>query len=185
VYRIGESIVVTIENDSPGPIQFMEVCSPHLCQKSGEDWICEEKECDSSVTVLESGSQLGLYMEATSLVLAKHLADTSLRYKLDYQIVSEDPLHFAHSNEFTVIDEGPDCGQARQIALDHALSSPHSDEIDAGRATVNWQADDQTCVVDFAWQGAEQIRPGLWTEGYYVVVAAKSGRVKETHAYER
>jgi hypothetical protein len=162
----------------------MDLCSLHLCQKSGEEWICEEKECDASIIVLESGSRLEIGMDARSIVLAKHLAEMSLRYKLDYQIVSEDPLYFAYSNEFTII-RGPGCEQARQIALNYAQSSPYWSMIDVSRVAVRWQDDDQACVVDFAWQGADEVRPGLWAEGYYVVVGARSGNVKEAHAYER
>jgi predicted small lipoprotein YifL len=182
-YRAGESIIVTIDNNSTGPIQYMDLCSLHLCQRSGEEWICEEKECDASMTVLESGSRLEIGMDAGSIILAKHLAETILRYRLDYQIVSEGPLYFADSNEFIVKEPG--CEQARQIALDYAQSSPYWNMIDVSRVAVRWQDDDQACVVDFAWQGTDEVRPGLWAEGYYVVVGARSGNVKEAHAYER
>ena len=75
--------------------------------------------------------------------------------------------------------------KAREIALDHVESSPYLENIDTTRVSIVWQDDTQAYVVDFAWQGAEQIRPGLWTEGYHVVVGARSGVVEEAHAYER
>ncbi len=75
--------------------------------------------------------------------------------------------------------------RAREIALDHVKSSPYLESIDTTRVSIVWQDDTQAYVVDFAWKGAEQIRPGLWTEGYYVVVHDRYGVVKEARAYER
>jgi len=185
VYRAGESIVVTIDNNSTAPVQFVEVCALHLCQQSGEDWICEEKECDGPATVLDSGDQLGILMEAMPLFPAGQSAEPGWRYKLDYRIVSEDPYYFAHSNPFAVAGQGPDCGQARQVALNHAQSTDYWNQIDVNRARITWLDEDQTCLVDFAWQGTAEILPGLWAEGYSVVVGAKLGRVREAYAYER
>jgi len=136
------------------------------------------------MTVLEPGSHLEILQEAKSIVLAA-TTDIRSRYKLDYQIVSEDPFYFAHSNEFIVQSAGMNCKQAKQIALEHAQSSLYWNSIDANRATVRWQGENQTCMVDFAWQDAEQIRSGLWTEGYSVIVGARSGQVIEENAYER
>lgn len=183
-YRQGESLVVTIENNSSDPIQFTEICSLHLCIESGKDWICEERECDGSTIVIEPESRLEILQEAM-LIVPKAKTDVSSRYKLDYQIVSEDPYYFAHSNEFTVRSEGLNCMQAKQVALEDAKSSPYWNSIDLSRATVRWQGENQSCMVDFAWQGAEQIRTGLWSEGYYVLVSARSGQVIEASAYER
>ena len=183
-YKQGESIVVKIENNSPNPIHFLEVCSLHLCFESGEDWICEERECDGPMTVLEPSSHLKILQEVRSIDLSA-ATDIRSRYKLDYQIVSEDPFYFAHSNEFIVQSAGMNCKQTKQIALEHAQSSPYWNSIDANRATVRWQGENQTCMVDFAWQGAEQIQSGLWTEGYFVIVGARSGQVIEANAYER
>ena len=136
------------------------------------------------MTILKPGSQLEILQEARSIDLP---ASTDIRscYKLDYQIVTEDPFYFAHSNEFVIQSGGKNCKQAKQIALVHAQSSPYWNNIDANRATVRWQVENQTCMVDFAWQDAEQIRTGLWSEGYFVIVGAKSGRVVEENAYER
>jgi hypothetical protein len=78
-----------------------------------------------------------------------------------------------------------DSGKALEIALDYVESSPYQENIDTTRVSIVWQEDVQAYMVDFAWKGAGQIRPGLWAEGYYVVVDAKSGDVKEAHAYER
>lgn len=78
-----------------------------------------------------------------------------------------------------------DPGKAREIALDHVKSSPYLENIDTTRVSIVWQDDTQAYVVDFAWKGADPIRPGLWTEGYYVLVDARSGVVKEARAYER
>ena len=75
--------------------------------------------------------------------------------------------------------------KAREIAFDHVKSSPYLESIDTTRVSIVRQDDTQAYVVDFAWEGAEQIRPGLWTEGYYVVVHARSGLVKDARAYER
>jgi hypothetical protein len=183
-YRQGESVVVTVENNSNNPIQILAICSLNLCVESGKDWICEERECDGPLTVLEPGSHLEVLQEAKSIGLAA-ASDTTSRYKLDYQIVSEDPFYFAHSNEFAVQSEGMNCEEARQIALEHAQSSPYWKRIDATRATVRWQGENLTCMVDFSWKSADQIRTGLWTEGYYVILSARSGQVIEANAYER
>ncbi len=184
LYKQGETIVVAIENNISNPIHFLEICSLHLCFESGEEWICVERECDGPMTILKPGSQLEILQEARSIDLPAS-TDIRSRYKLDYQIVTEDPFFFAHSNEFVIQSGGMNCKQAKQIALEHAQSSPHWNNIDANRATVRWQVENQTCMVDFAWQGAEQIRTGLWSEGYFVIVGAKSGRVVEDNAYER
>jgi len=183
-YQQGESIVIKIENNSASPIQFMGYCSLNQCYESGADWICEERECDGPMTVLESKSHLELLSEAKAIDL-NSTAETNSKYKLDYQILSEDPFYFAHSNEFTVQSTGISCAQARQIAIEQTQSTPYWDSIDLSRVTVKWQGDNQACIVDFARQGAGHIRTGLWAEGYNVVLDAKSGRIIEANAYER
>lgn len=78
-----------------------------------------------------------------------------------------------------------DSEKAREIALDHVKSSPYQKDIDLTRVSITFQDDIQAYMVDFAWKDAGQIRPGLWAEGYYVVVDARSGKVKEAYPYER
>jgi hypothetical protein len=185
VYRAGETIIGTIENNTTNAIRFMAVCSPQLCQKSGEDWVCVERECDGQVTVLEPRNRAAFILQARRLVLDRTRTDASLRYKLDYQVVSEEPYFFAYSDEFTLSAERTDCEEARQTALDYARASADWDSIDVGRVTVRWRDDDRACVVDFAWQDAEQIQPGLWTSGYEVVIDARPDRVADAYAYER
>ena len=136
------------------------------------------------MTVLEPGSHLGLLQEAKSIHPAT-AADSATQYKLDYQFVSEETYYFAYSDEFTVQGAGMNCKQARQIALAQAQSSPDWHNIDTARAVVRWQDENQTCRVDFAWHGAAEIRTGLWSEGYYVVVSPRFGQVIEANAYER
>ena len=78
-----------------------------------------------------------------------------------------------------------DPGQARDIALARARSSPYLGSIDTTRVSITFRGDAQAYVVDFAWIGADQVRPGAWSEGYLVVVDARSGAVREAYAYER
>jgi hypothetical protein len=78
-----------------------------------------------------------------------------------------------------------DSEKAREIALDHVKSSPYQKDIDLTQVSITFQDDIQAYVVDFAWKDAGQIWPGLWAEGYYVVVDARSGKVKEAYPYER
>jgi hypothetical protein len=184
-YRAGESIFVAIENNSTNLIQYMGLCSLHLCQKAGEDWICVEQECDSPPIELKPGSQMDLVMEARAIVQGECRAERCSRYKLDFQVVSEDAIYFSHSEGFTVQSTGLNCGQARRIALEYAQLSPYWTSLDTTRAIVIWRDEDRACIVDFAWQGSGEIRPDLWSEGYCVVIGAKSGRVKEAYAYER
>jgi hypothetical protein len=101
LYRQGESLLISIENHSSSPLQFIEFCSLHLCIQAGGDWICEEHECDGPMIRLESGSKLEFLEEARSL-LPDNNAELISRYKLDYQLVSEDPYYFAYSNEFSI-----------------------------------------------------------------------------------
>lgn len=184
-YRVGESIVVTIHNASTTPIQFIENCSLNLCQQSGTDWICEERECDGPPVTVQAGDQLGLVLPARSATLTPGMPESSMRFKLDHQIVAQDPYYFAPSNEFAITSQKPDCAEARQVTLDHAQSSAYAGTLDLNRVLVTWQPADQTCLVDVASQGAGQIRPGLWSEGYAVTVAARTGRVQQADAYER
>ena len=101
LYNQGESILVSIENISSNPIQFIEFCALHLCIKYGGEWICEEHECDSQMMFLDPGSKLEFLEEARSLV-PENASESKSRYKLDYQIVSEDPYYFGYSNEFII-----------------------------------------------------------------------------------
>lgn len=78
-----------------------------------------------------------------------------------------------------------DSERAREIALNHLTSSPHLESVDTTRVTITFQDDTEAFVVDFAWKSADQIRPGLWSEGYFVVVDARSGDVIRATAYER
>lgn len=115
-YKNGESLLLTIENSSSIPIQFMAICSLHLCGRSGDDWICVEHECTGQVVGLEPGERLEIQEKTLSLIPAEG-QETIARYKLDYQNLadesaSEDPTsqepasneayYFAFSNEFRV-----------------------------------------------------------------------------------
>ena len=82
-------------------------------------------------------------------------------------------------------DRQIDPDQARRIALARARSSPYLGNIDTTRVSIAFQQDTPAYVVDLAWIGADQIRPGVWSEGYLVVVHARWGHVIEAHAYER
>jgi hypothetical protein len=101
LYRQGENLLISIENNSSSPIQFIEFCSTHLCIQSGGEWICEEHECDGPMIRLEPGSRHEFLEKARSL-LPDNNAEQISRYKLDYQIISEDPYYFAYSNEFSI-----------------------------------------------------------------------------------
>lgn len=78
-----------------------------------------------------------------------------------------------------------DSDQAAAIALNHARSSPYSANIDTARVSTRWREHTRAYVVDFAWEGAGQIRPDLWAEGYLVIVHSGYGHVSAAHAYER
>jgi len=183
-YRDGESIVVTIENDSSSAARFVLGCGLNLCYQSGEEWICAERECEGPMTVLEPGDYLDTLKEAQFFEPPAG-GDVRSRYRLDYYIGPERMFSFTNSNAFTVQRGGRSCREARQIALNHARSSPQWDSIDTSRAIVRWQSDDESCVVDFAWLGADQILPGMWSEGYYVKVGGIFNRVIEANAYVR
>ena len=101
LYKQGESILVSIENNSSSPIQFIKFCALHLCINYGGEWICEEHECDSQMMFLDPGSKLEFLEEARSLV-PSDTPETNYRYKLEYQIISEDPYYFGYSNEFLI-----------------------------------------------------------------------------------
>jgi hypothetical protein len=96
VYEMGDDLIITINNNLDRPIRYYDVCSLHLCQYLGDDWFCEMKECHGSTMVIESGSFKAIRDAAQNLV------ETRLRYEFEYQIVSEDTLYIAHSNEFTI-----------------------------------------------------------------------------------
>ncbi len=100
-YKEGESILVTVENNSITPIQFIKFCALRFCINYGDEWICEETECDGPIVLLDSGSKLEFQEEARSLP-PDGLPETNSRYKFEYQIISEDPYYFAFSNEFLV-----------------------------------------------------------------------------------
>ena len=51
-----------------------------------------------------------------------------------------------------------DSEQAAHIARRQLRSSPHEDSIDFTRMAITWREDVRAYVVDFAWQGAGQIR---------------------------
>lgn len=184
-YHEGESLFVTIGNHSSRPVQFALPCGLHLCRQMGDDWVCVEQECDGPPTVLDPGQELALSQEARPLGRERQAGEQAYRYKLDYQAAGEPPFFFAHSNAFTIESGSLGCRQAREVALEHARSTPFSDRIDTSRVTVRWQDAGQACVVDFAWREAEEMAAGMWSEGYAVSVSVRSGHVQEAHAYER
>lgn len=80
---------------------------------------------------------------------------------------------------------GIEAEEARVIALEHAESDPYYEKLDLTRVTVTYRDDLQAYGVDIAWELADEIQPGLWTSGFYVVVDAGSGDVVESYLYER
>lgn len=184
LYKEGESIIITVKNNSTEGIRFLALCSLHLCVRSGQDWICVERECDGQMTIIDPGDTLELLGEATSIAMNLE-GEVTYRYKLDYQIIFEEPYQFSQSNEFVIEADGVTCKMARQTALQHAQSSPYRRGIDASRAIVRWLGEDQSCHVIYAGRGAEEIGAGLWSEGFSVIVDAASGQVLETRVFER
>jgi hypothetical protein len=95
-YAPADPISVTIENSLAGSIRYMNGCSLHLCHYLGDEWLCEMKECHSPTIVLEPGG---------SVEVRRHASDahgSSLRYRLDYQVIPHDAPATAYSNEFTI-----------------------------------------------------------------------------------
>lgn len=99
VYVAGEDINIIIENNLNSPLRYYGFCSLHLCQYLRDEWFCEMKDCDSPVIVLESGSSTEIMTQANYLV------ETGLKYRFEYQTISEDTLYTIFSNEFTIQQE--------------------------------------------------------------------------------
>lgn len=96
VYEAGEEIIVIIENKTSSPIRYYGFCSLNLCQYYQDEWLCEIKDCYSSMIVIESGSSIEIKTQAMDL------AGTRLKYRFEYQTISEDTLYTVDSNEFTI-----------------------------------------------------------------------------------
>ena len=83
------------------------------------------------------------------------------------------------------VGSGIEAEEARVIALEHAESNPYYEKLDLARISVAYREDLQAYGVDISWEIADEIQPGLWTSGFYVVVDARSGDVVESYLYER
>jgi hypothetical protein len=95
-YAPADPISVTIENSLNGPIRYMNGCSLHLCHYLGDEWLCEMKECHSPTIVLEPGGSVEVRHHASAAV------GSSVRYRLDYQVMPHDAPATAYSNDFTI-----------------------------------------------------------------------------------
>lgn len=95
-YAPADPISVTTENSLNGSIRYMDGCSLHLCHYVGDEWLCEMKECHSPTIVLEPGGSVEVRHQASDA------AGSSLRYRLDYQVIPHDAPATAYSNEFTI-----------------------------------------------------------------------------------
>ncbi len=91
-----DPIFVTVENSLNRSIRYMDGCSLHLCHYLGDEWLCEMKECYSPTIVLDPGDSEEVRQHASDAV------GTSLRYRLDYQVIPQDAPATAYSNEFTI-----------------------------------------------------------------------------------
>jgi hypothetical protein len=83
-----------------------------------------------------------------------------------------------------------DSGDAVEIARDGLQrracgATLQLHDVDSTRVSVTYREDLRAYVVDFALQGAGEIRPSLWAAGCYVVVDERSRQVREAYAYER
>ena len=96
VYGVGEEITITITNNLSRPIRYIDVCSLRPCHYLEDGWFCEMTDCHGAMMVIEPGSSKEVHDRTRSLV------ETRLRYEFEYQIVPEDTLYTAHSNEFTI-----------------------------------------------------------------------------------
>ena len=96
VYGVGEEITITITNNLSRPIRYIDVCSLRPCHYLEDGWFCEMTDCHGAMMVIEPGSSKEIHDRTRSLV------ETRLRYEFEYQIVPEDTLYTAHSNEFTI-----------------------------------------------------------------------------------
>lgn len=81
--------------------------------------------------------------------------------------------------------------QAVSIARKHLQNELFAKEIDANRITIHYgtygpKETARTCwVIDFARRGTGEIAPGLWENGYEVVVHPDTGAIIEATEYER
>ena len=89
------------------------------------------------------------------------------------------------SNTLTieVREKGIDKVLAVEIAKKRLLSESFVDSIDTERVTVGFRKEQNVYWVDFAWKNVSEIMP--WPRGYYVVVDASTGEIKEATAYKR
>ena len=74
---------------------------------------------------------------------------------------------------------------AIDIAKEKVQKEAVLDKIDINKMTIKFYEDNNEYFIDFAWKNASEITPGQWSEGYYVIIDAKNGSIKEATAYER
>lgn len=85
-----------------------------------------------------------------------------------------------------------DCGEkiitndtAIKIATKKAKTESFVNKIIFEKVTTKYNEDKNDYFVDFAFDNASEITPGQWSNGYYVVVNAKNGNIKDATAYKR
>jgi len=78
-----------------------------------------------------------------------------------------------------------------ETALKRLRQEEFAEDIDTARMAVHYREFGSRrelrirWIIDFAWRGASEITPGLWAQGYQVVVDPETGVVVEASAYER
>jgi len=180
-YYIGESLIVTVTNNSDKPIQYIAGCATTVCRDEGE-LICAELECDGSAAELAAGEQVvANFIQSVT----GDITQPTMLQRFGYMVEGDPNYMQVFSEPYVVLFESPNCEGALQAGRDYAQASEYASSIDIGRVVVRWQDADATCEVDFAWSGAGEIQPGLWSEGYSVIVKASTHRVESGAVYER
>jgi hypothetical protein len=183
VYLAGETVILTVDNLSDGPIAVVLACAINPCQFHGEEFFCVERECDGPETEIPAGGQIVLLEEIALLV--RDGPSGVLFYKMFYREIASDMYTTLYSREFVVQDSGPTCVGARAAALLAVSDSPLSAQIDTSRVIIRRDAEKETCAADFALSSAGEIEPGRWSEGVIFLIDARTGQIIDETAYER
>jgi hypothetical protein len=96
VYGVGETILLTIENNLDSPISYYDGCSLRRCGHLDGEWGCIWKECHGQTLVLEPRRSVQMQQRAHNDLGARQA------FEFDCQIVSRGAPYTARSSEFLV-----------------------------------------------------------------------------------
>ncbi|MBZ0166926.1 MAG: hypothetical protein K8I00_08970, partial [Candidatus Omnitrophica bacterium] len=130
-YTTGDEVVITIRNELTEPIYYLGMCALSDCLLEGDEWRCEQSNCDAPQEVMLAGEEKIFHIQVVGLIVG------DMKYRFEYTTAIMERNSQALSNDFFIISTGePErmsiAEQIQQFPLSDPSTTPRFRSVGSG-----------------------------------------------------